>query len=191
MTLATVTGRPPMDHQNPQIVPLTSEHLDEVLLIEQRVATPGWSRRVFEREIATTDDRCYLAALVPAAGGPAVAGYGGVHVLADEAHVTTLTVDPPRRRQGIASRLLLALLHGARRHGATSATLEVRAGNRAAQRLYAGFGFRPVGIRPRYYDGVDALIMWAHDIDGDGYAALLANRERRLDAARSSDDREA
>jgi ribosomal-protein-alanine N-acetyltransferase len=180
-----------MDHQHLQIVPLTSEHLDEVLLIEQRVSTPGWSRPVFEREIATTDDRCYLTALVPAAGGPAVAGYGGVHVLVDEAHVTTLTVDPARRRQGIASRLLLALLHAARRRGATSATLEVRTGNRAAQRLYAGFGFRPVGIRPRYYDGVDALIMWAHDIDGDGYAALLADRERRLDAARSSDGREA
>lgn len=178
-----------MDRDDLQIVPLAEAHLDEVLLIEQRVATPGWSRAVFEREIATTDGRCYLAALAPAADGPAVVGFGGVQVLVDEAHITTLKVDPPHRRRGVASRLLLQLLRAALRRGATAATLEVRAGNRAAQRLYAGFGFRPVGIRPRYYDGVDALVMWAHDIDADEYAALLADRERHLDARRADGKR--
>ena len=187
MTRAIVTERPPMDHTDAQIVPLMAEHLDEVLRIEQRVATPGWSRAVFEREIETSDGRCYLAALVPAVGGPTVAGFGCVQVMVDEAHITTLTVDPTRRRRGIASRLLLGLLRAARHRGATAATLEVRVGTRAAQRLYAGFGFRPVGIRPGYYDGVDALVMWAHDIDGDAYATLLADRERRLDAARPTD----
>ena len=180
-----------MDHDVLQTVPLAADHLDEVVLLEQRVATPGWSRAVFERELATSDVRCYLAALVLVPAGPVVAGFGGVQVLVDEAHVTTLTVEPTRRRQGIASRLLLGLLRGARQRGATAATLEVRVGNRAAQRLYAGFGFRPVGIRPRYYDGADALVMWAHDVDGDAYAALLDDRERHLDATRPSDRREA
>lgn len=181
MSSTVVTARPPTEPDELQLVPLDRDHLDEVLLLEQRVATPGWSRAVFERELAATGDRCYLAALVPAAGGRAVAGFGGIQVLTDEAHVTTLTVDPTRRRQGIASRLLLALLRAARDLGATAATLEVRAGNRAAQRLYAGFGFRPVGIRPGYYDGEDALVMWAHDVDDDAYASLLAARERQLD----------
>jgi ribosomal-protein-alanine N-acetyltransferase len=178
---AVVTAPPPTDPDALQLVALRPAHLDEVLLLERRVATPGWSRAVFERELASPDDRRYLAALVPSAGGSTVAGFGGVQVLTDEAHVTTLTVDPARRRQGIASRLLVALLRAARGLGATSATLEVRAGNRPAQRLYAGFGFRPVGIRPAYYDGEDALIMWAHDVDGDAFAELLAERERRLD----------
>lgn len=180
MSCAAVTSRPPSEPDELQVVPLDDSHLDEVLLLEQRVATPGWSRAIFERELASTDDRCYLAALVPAAGARTVAGFGGVQVLADEAHVTTLTVDPSRRRRGIASRLLLALLRAARDLGASAATLEVRADNRAAQRLYARFGFRPVGIRPGYYDGEDALIMWAHDVDGDAYAGLLAARERHL-----------
>ncbi len=42
------------------------------------------------------------------------------------------------------------------------ATLEVRASNIAAQRLYFQFGFAPVGTRPLYYrrPSEDALILW-------------------------------
>ena len=42
-----------------------------------------------------------------------------------------------------------------------SATLEVRLSNIPARTLYQRFGFRPVGVRPRYYsdNGEDALIM--------------------------------
>jgi [ribosomal protein S18]-alanine N-acetyltransferase len=41
-------------------------------------------------------------------------------------------------------------------------TLEVRVSNRSAIAMYERFGFRPAGIRPRYYhdNGEDALIMW-------------------------------
>jgi ribosomal-protein-alanine N-acetyltransferase len=39
--------------------------------------------------------------------------------------------------------------------------LEVRVSNQAAASLYRSFGFREVGIRPRYYadNGEDALLM--------------------------------
>jgi ribosomal-protein-alanine N-acetyltransferase len=54
-------------------------------------------------------------------------------------------------------------------------TLEVRMGNQAARALYERFGFAPAGIRKGYYAevGEDALVMWAHDVDGDDYAARL------------------
>jgi ribosomal-protein-alanine N-acetyltransferase len=40
-------------------------------------------------------------------------------------------------------------------------TLEVRRSNSIAQRLYARFAFRPVGVRPNYYaeDQEDAIVM--------------------------------
>ena len=60
-------------------------------------------------------------------------------------------------------------------------TLEVRLSNLPARRLYEKYGFRPVGIRPRYYsdNGEDALIMTTEPLD------LPAMRERvaRLRAA--------
>jgi ribosomal-protein-alanine N-acetyltransferase len=47
------------------------------------------------------------------------------------------------------------------RQGAKTATLEVRAGNDAAQQLYRAYGFVEVNRRPRYYadNNEDALIM--------------------------------
>ena len=41
-------------------------------------------------------------------------------------------------------------------------TLEVRAGNVAAQALYRKFGFEEAGVRKGYYqdNGEDAIIMW-------------------------------
>ena len=61
-------------------------------------------------------------------------------------------------------------------------TLEVRASNRGAQEMYRRFGFAPGGVRRNYYveNNEDAIVMWAHDIDGDEYAARLAAIERQL-----------
>jgi ribosomal-protein-alanine N-acetyltransferase len=164
------------------VVPLAAAHLDQVLAIEAQVATTGWSREIFERELAEHASRCYLAAVRPALHGPVVVGYAGMQVLVDEAHITTMAVAAPARRRGVATRLLVELLREARARGAVSATLEVRVDNRAARALYAGFGFRPVDVRPRYYDGaVDALIMWAHDIDGAELGRLLRARDPLMD----------
>ena len=73
----------------------------------------------------------------------------------------TFAVHPAWRRQRIGERLLLAFLDLASDRGAHEATLEVRLSNLPARRLYEKFGFRPVGLRPRYYsdNGEDALIM--------------------------------
>ena len=75
--------------------------------------------------------------------------------------ILNLAVDPPHRRAGIASALLDAGLVVLRRRGAEEIFLEVRESNLAAQALYLGAGFRPVGQRARYYRNPveDALIL--------------------------------
>ena len=54
------------------------------------------------------------------------------------------------------------LVGGAKRRGSARMTLEVRPSNAAALALYAKFGFKDFGRRPRYYldNGEDAVIMW-------------------------------
>jgi ribosomal-protein-alanine N-acetyltransferase len=76
-------------------------------------------------------------------------------------HIGNLAVAPEHRRRGYARRLLEEFLDRARERGAKSLTLEVRATNTAAQALYAAYGFRLAGLRPRYYrdNGEDALVM--------------------------------
>jgi [ribosomal protein S18]-alanine N-acetyltransferase len=50
----------------------------------------------------------------------------------------------------------------------------VRVSNESALGLYRAFGFAPAGIRQRYYENTeDALVMWAHDIQGADFAQRL------------------
>ena len=53
------------------------------------------------------------------------------------------------------------LLDHAAQHACRYVTLEVRRSNQGAIDLYQKFGFRSVGIRPRYYvdDREDAVVM--------------------------------
>jgi len=81
-------------------------------------------------------------------------------VAADELEIYSVGVEPSARREGLGRRLVAALEGAARTAGATRAFLEVRASNRAAQRLYAEAGYTASGRRPAYYrDGEDAVLM--------------------------------
>ncbi len=95
------------------------------------------------------------------ARGHEVVAYAGIWLMVDEAHITTFAVLPDWRRHGIGGRLLVELMRLAADLGARVVTLEVRLCNQPARALYQRFGFRPVGVRPRYYsdNGEDALIM--------------------------------
>jgi ribosomal-protein-alanine N-acetyltransferase len=94
----------------------------------------------------------------------------------EDAHVTTIAVDPEWHRHKIGTRLMLLLAREAVTRGARHLTLEVRVGNKPAQALYRRFGFRPAGIRKNYYveTNEDALVMWADDIDTPAYVERLA-----------------
>ena len=108
-----------------------------------------------------------LARYLGARDGGRLIGFGGIWLMVDEAHITTFAVHPAWRRRHIGERLLAALLELAVRRHAREATLEVRLSNLAARKLYEKYGFRPVGVRPRYYsdDNEDALIMTTEPLE--------------------------
>jgi ribosomal-protein-alanine N-acetyltransferase len=136
---------------------MTLDDIPAVHAIERSSFAVPWPDDAYRNEILTNR----LASYVVARAGDEVAGFAGLWVMVDEAHVTTFAVDPRWRRRGIGERLLLALLDLSVARRAREATLEVRLSNMPARRLYEKYGFRPVGIRPRYYsdNGEDALIM--------------------------------
>jgi ribosomal-protein-alanine N-acetyltransferase len=154
-----------------RIVPMRRRHLRSVFRIESRVYPVPWSMSLFLSELALRSTRAYYVAFV----GRQLVGYAGLMMTLDDGHVTTIAVDPLWQRHKIGSRMLLTLAREARRRGATSLTLEVRLGNKAAQNLYRRFGFRPVGVRKNYYAETkeDALVMWAEDVGGAEYGRLL------------------
>ena len=95
-------------------------------------------------------------------------GYGGIWVVLDDAHVTTLAVDRAYRRMGIAGLLMETLLAQARRRGACRISLEVRPSNGPARALYQKYGFSVRGVRKRYYQDEDGLVMFKENLYGYG-----------------------
>jgi ribosomal-protein-alanine N-acetyltransferase len=159
------------------IGPMRRRHLRQALPLEAAAYPTSWSRSVFEGELdqIRNGSRHYLVAR----RGRTVVGYAGVWLVpdpaGDQAHVTNIVVDPAMRRQGVATRLLVALAYEIIARGCVAWTLEVRLSSDGAQALYREFGFAPAGVRKNYYDNSeDAIVMWCHDIDTPEYAERLA-----------------
>ncbi len=141
--------------------------------IEAASFTTPWPSFAFQQELETNR----LARYIVARSGDEILGYAGLWLMVDEAHITTFAVAPDHRRSGVGQAMLLHLLGLAESVGASVATLEVRVSNTPAQRLYQKYGFRPVGVRTRYYtdNNEDALIMTTDE---------LTSREMRRRVAR-------
>ncbi|HWA83814.1 MAG TPA: ribosomal protein S18-alanine N-acetyltransferase [Fimbriimonadaceae bacterium] len=141
---------------------LNEGHIPKILEIENRTNGAPWSERAFRNELTHTD-RIFLVAL----DGLDVVGYGGVWLVIDEAHVTTLAVDMERRRQHIGERLMVELLDRSKEAGMVCSTLEVRAGNEAAIKLYEKLGYKETARRKGYYpdNREDAIVMWLYELD--------------------------
>ncbi len=161
--------------------PMTFDDLPAVQLIERASFTTPWPAHAYRQELEANRLAHYL---VGAIAGEIVA-YGGIWLMVDEAHVTTFAVHPRYRRRRIGEHLLLSLLDLARDRHAREATLEVRLSNLAARRLYEKYGFRPVGIRPRYYSDnqEDALIMTTEPLTLPAMRERLAGLRADLDAS--------
>src|SRR5687768_797783 len=133
------------------------DDLAAVQAIEHASFSAPWPPHAYRSELESNRLAHYLVARAD----DAVVAYGGMWLMVDEAHITTFAVHPAWRRQRIGERLLVAFLDIAMERDAHEATLEVRLSNLPARKLYEKYGFRPVGLRPRYYsdDNEDALIM--------------------------------
>lgn len=87
-----------------------------------------------------------------------IVGFAGIWYSVDDAHITNIVVRKSYRNKGIGSLLLEKLIELAKTK--TSLTLEVNTKNEIAQKLYLKYGFKNLGIRKKYYDGIeDAYIM--------------------------------
>jgi ribosomal-protein-alanine N-acetyltransferase len=133
-------------------------HIEDVLPLERALFQDDtWTARTYWSELGQIDTRYFLVAL----DGDRVVGYAGLCAYPDEAFVQTIAVAADAQGAGLGARLLQALLDEAARRRKTTVSLEVRADNGRAQRLYERFGFRRIGVRRGYYSpsGTDAVVM--------------------------------
>jgi ribosomal-protein-alanine N-acetyltransferase len=111
-----------------------------------------------------------------------VIGFAGMWLAFDEAHITTIGVEPDQRGHGLGELLLLCMFDEAVERRANWLTLEVRVTNTAAQALYRKYGFTAHGTRKHYYsdNNEDALIMWSPALAEPDYRAEVESRRAAL-----------
>jgi len=124
--------------------------------LDQLSFSQPWPAAAFDIELENINSRCWVTEI----DGCVVAALILWRVL-DEAHIATIAVHPAFRQRGFGKALLQVGMDAAFDEGARIYHLEVRAGNLAAQKMYAGFGFEVVGRRSKYYkdNGEDALLL--------------------------------
>ena len=104
-----------------------------------------WARENYERAEANGQ------IILVAEDAGKILGFLVARVVANEAEILNMAVDPGHRRQGTGSILLLAAEEQTRTHGAKQIYLEVRESNAVAQTFYEKHGFRKAGSRTKYY----------------------------------------
>jgi ribosomal-protein-alanine N-acetyltransferase len=128
--------------------PLTHQHLDAVLGVEQRAYAHPWSRCNFLDTLTSG----YQAQLLMA--DETLLGYFIAMKGVDEVHLLNITVAPEHQGQGWAHVMLDALTIWAKGQAADWLWLEVRVGNLRAMKVYESQGYRRVGLRKNYYPAV-------------------------------------
>src|SRR5579884_1481800 len=169
--------RPDLSGSPLVIEPMTDADVKEVVRIEQQSFTTQWPSNAFYQEMHDNKLAHYF---VGRADGRVVA-YGGIWVILEDSHVTTIAVHPHYRGRKFGEIMLLRLLDEAMERGASWMTLEVRESNTVAQNLYRKYGFTTVSTRKGYYsdNNENALVMWA----GNLKSQIYKNRIQALRAA--------
>lgn len=124
--------------------------------IETRSFASPRSAEAITRDVTAGSDVYFVVA----EDAGEVLGYADMKIVAGEAQIYDIAVDPGARERGIGEALLRKLIQKAEESGCDLIDLEVRAGNAAALALYKKLGFVEVGRRKGYYGkGEDAVLM--------------------------------
>ena len=144
-----------------RIRPMTAEDVEDAWKLEQiNLGKEAWTQKQL-LDAMTRDDTIYLVAEM--AGR--IVGLCGVQNISGEGEVTNVSVSGDVRREGCGYKMVKQLLERGKGIGIRDYTLEVRAQNAPAIRLYEKLGFKSEGVRPGFYDDPkdDAVIYWKRE----------------------------
>ena len=138
-------------------------HFTEITALERACFPDAWEERILWSEYENPSAH-YITALA----GDTVVGYGGVHLVCQEAELERIAVTEQYRGNGIAKGILSALFIFLEAANAECVFLEVRRENIAARRLYEGCGFSEIAVRKNYYGKNEDAIIMKYELKRDG-----------------------
>ena len=136
---------------------MNAADIERVLEIEVLSFSSSWPKDAFANEVRENKLAHYFTGRLDGR----IVAYGGIWVILEDSHVTTIAVHPDLRGRKLGEEMLIHLLDAAIDNGASWITLEVRESNEEARKLYEARGFEIAGKRTKYYrkPDEDALIM--------------------------------
>ncbi|MBE5819804.1 MAG: ribosomal-protein-alanine N-acetyltransferase [Clostridiales bacterium] len=138
-----------------QIHKMTIQDLEQISHILNTEFDDFWNENLLKSEIENPNSKCIMAK-----SNDEIVGFACIWKAVDDIHVTNIVVKKIYRNQGIGSLLLKELIEISNKENVVSITLEVNASNLPAQNLYEKYGFKVLGRRKKYYNGIeDAIIM--------------------------------
>ena len=131
----------------------TSSDLTSIKNILEKDFDNFWNFNILEKEL-TNNSSIYLCIKIDSE----IIGFAGISVVLDTAELNNIVIKKEQRGKGYSFLLLKELIKIAKSKGCTKINLEVAINNEIAISLYKKLGFKQVGIRPKYYNGIDALL---------------------------------
>ena len=156
--------------------PMTIADLSSVEELDRVSFSTPWPKDAFAYELMRNRNSvCWVAEWLKDINQSVLIGSIVIWLENQKAHIGTLAIKPGFRKRGFGQRLLAAALLVCIQRGVKNVTLEVRAGNLAAQALYHKFGFEASGLKEAYYQDTheDALIMVLDPLNEDRLDELL------------------
>ena len=141
---------------------MSSEDLNQVLIIERGAQLSPWSRLSFEESLTQSN---YCRVLESEAE---ILAYHITSSIADELHLLNLVVANNFQGKGHAHELMQDIFNYAQAQASSKILLEVRASNSVANCLYRSWGFEQLSIRKKYYQ--------ASGVDGEREDAVIMIR---------------
>ena len=196
---------------------MTLADIAQVAAIEQEAFPTSWPQTAYRRELANKLARYVVVTdgsrAAPEAGPQMprrsllrffrhveelqpttdyIAGYVGLWLMVDEAHIVAIAVREAYRGRGLGELLLIRAIELASDSRVDNVTLEVRRSNLVAQALYEKYQFLKVGVRARYYSDnhEDAVIMSTPPVHSEAYRERLAWLKDRFERKWSAPDGE-
>lgn len=128
--------------------------LDEIKDILVSDFDDFWTYSILKDELNSSSSHYIVAKL-----NNKIVGFGGIKVVLDSADIMNIVVKKNFRNLGIGTSILNEIIALCSSLNLSSITLEVRKDNKYAISLYENFGFETLGVRKKYYNGIDGFIM--------------------------------
>jgi len=146
---------------NIKIEKMSFKHLEEIKECLKEEFDEFWNENVLKSELENPAST-YIVALDE---NNKVVGYAGIWQPIDEAHITNIVTKKDRRNNKVGTQLLEKLIEIAKERKLNDITLEVNINNQVAINLYKKYKFEQVGIRKKYYNGIDDAIIMTLNIN--------------------------